>query len=58
MNYTGRAEILAILYSIGLILNIEKLILLFFASAMGYRFTVMFILKYKNYLSQLNKSKR
>ena len=56
MNYTGRAEILAILYSIGLILNIEKVILLFFASAMGYRTIAMFVLKYKNYLSDLNQS--
>lgn len=58
LKYTGRAEILAILYSIGLIFNIEYLILLFFSSIMGYRFIAMFILKYKNYINTFNNSEK
>lgn len=53
MKYTGRAEILAIFYSLGLILNIENFILLFLSAVMLYRFTLMFILKYKSYLDNI-----
>ena len=55
MKYTGRAEILAIIYSIGLILNLENIILLFLSTIMFYRFAAMFILKYKNYLDNLKQ---
>ena len=55
LKYTGRAEILAILYSIGLILNSENIILLFLSTIMFYRFVAMFILKYKNYLDNIKQ---
>tara|TARA_B110000459_G_scaffold166629_1_gene184796 strand:- start:2978 stop:4087 length:1110 start_codon:yes stop_codon:yes gene_type:complete len=55
MNYTGRAEILAILYSVGLILNSENIILLLLSTIMFYRFAAMFILKYKNYLGNIKQ---
>lgn len=55
LKYTGRAEILAILYSIGLILNSENIILLLLSTIMFYRFVAMFILKYKNYLDNIKQ---
>lgn len=53
LKFTGRAEILALIYSLGLIFNIEYIILLSLSTIMLYRFTLMFIIKYKNYLNNI-----
>jgi len=50
---TGRAETIAIGYTIGLILDAKIIVLLFFSAAMAYRFIVMFVLAYRKYLQEV-----